>query len=81
MSDHLFELEALARLHVAELHQVAAEARLIPKPSSRVSLRHVTARALFAAGTAIGGHDLKHASEPAALPAPLPRERLPVAPT
>lgn len=70
MSHHLFELEGLARLHVAELHQAAAQANLVRQPSPLAIFRRTTARILFAAGTAIGGHDPRHGWEPAVLPVP-----------
>lgn len=70
MSHHLFELDDLARLHIAELHRAAAQANLVRHPSPLAVLRRVTARALIATGTAIGGHDQRRGEEPRVYPAP-----------
>lgn len=81
MSHCLFELEGLARLHVAELHRAAAQANLVRQPSPLAIFRRATARAFIAAGNAIGGHDPHCGEEPARLPSTLPREILHVEPT
>lgn len=77
MPHHPLELEALARLHAAELRQAALRAHLVRRPPPLAALRRATGRALIAAGTAIEGHDPRLAPDQDVLPEPLTRATLP----
>lgn len=81
MHRHPLELEDLARLHVAELRRAALRSNLVRQPPPLAAVRRATARALIAAGTALGGHDPRHGPGSAVLPAPLPRATLPAGPS